>query len=79
MLIASPVYICMLVYSIKDIVSRKMTVAKVLILFGFFAQLFLLLMHRTFGGYQFGARYTCDLLVYAVIYFSNSRKRISRT
>jgi len=38
--------------------------------------LFLLLLHRTFGGYQFGARYTCDLLPYAALYLAlPGRKR----
>ena len=36
----------------------------------FSAQLFCLLLHRTFGGFQFGARYTCDLLPYAALYFA---------
>jgi len=29
--------------------------------------LLLLAMHRTFGGWQFGARYTVDLLPYALV------------
>jgi hypothetical protein len=38
----------------------------------------MLLMHRTFGGFQFGARYTCDLLPYAAAYFAFSdRKRMN--
>ncbi|MBQ8953278.1 MAG: hypothetical protein IJ048_04115 [Clostridia bacterium] len=34
----------------------------------FAAQLFLLLLHRTFGGFQFGARYAVDLVPYFVFY-----------
>ena len=32
-----------------------------LLALGFLAETFLLLMHKTFGGWQYGARYLCDL------------------
>ena len=34
------------------------------------ANLLLLCMHKTMGGWQFGARYTCDLLPFAYMYLA---------
>lgn len=34
-----------------------------------------LCMHKTFGGWQFGARYTCDMLPPALIYVCLSDKK----
>ena len=36
-------------------------------------KIFLLLLHRTFGGYQLGARYAADRIHYAVCYFGLSK------
>ena len=33
------------------------------------AQLFLLMLHKSFGGFQFGLRYTADLIPCALAYF----------
>ena len=77
-LIASPVYIVMLVRIIRDCIFRKMSMEKLVLCACFIIQLIMLLMHRTFGGFQFGARYTCDLLPYAAAYFAFSdRKRMN--
>ena len=39
---------------------------------------FLLMTHRTFGGYQFGARYCADLIPYAFFYqlLRSEKKRL---
>lgn len=66
--IACPALTVMLVRAVADAVRKKFSVAKGLILAGFAVQLFLLLLHRTFGGFQFGARYACDLLMYPAAY-----------
>lgn len=63
-----PVFIVMLLLFIVDAVKKRLTCTKAAIIIAFLAQLFCLLLHRTFGGYQFGARYTCDLLPYAALY-----------
>lgn len=79
-LIANPVFILVLCWIIADIFRRRMTWQKAVVIACFFVHLFLLLLHRTFGGFQFGARYTCDLLPYAALYlsFSAHKKRISK-
>lgn len=69
-LLACPVFSLMLIWIAADLIRHRFTWVKAAIAAGMLAQLFLLLMHRTFGGYQFGARYTCDLLPYAAAYLS---------
>ena len=67
-LLASPVFILLIVQCITDLCTRHFNIVKLAILLFFILHLLLLLTHRTFGGYQFGARYTCDLLPYAALY-----------
>lgn len=76
MFLVHPVFIVMLLLFVIDIFKKRLTFTKVAIIIAFAAQLFCLLLHRTFGGYQFGARYTCDLLPYAALYLAlPGRKR----
>lgn len=76
MFIVHPVFGLMLLLFVIDIVKKRISATKIAVIAAFCIQLFCLLLHRTFGGYQFGARYTCDLLPYAAVYFSlPGRKR----
>lgn len=76
MFLVHPVFIVMLLLFVVDIFKKRLTFTKGAIVIAFLAQLFCLLLHRTFGGYQFGARYTCDLLPYAALYLAlPGRKR----
>ncbi len=72
MFLANPVFLLMPGWIIRDIIKKSFSVTKGVLLGCFVVQLFLLLMHRTFGGFQFGARYTCDLLLYAAAYLALS-------
>lgn len=69
-LLANPVFILLIAWLVADLVRRRFTWVKGALIFCFALHLFLLLMHRTFGGFQFGARYTCDLLPYAALYLA---------
>lgn len=74
--IASPVFAVLIIQCLIDLIKRRFSLLKLGIIICFLVQLMLLLMHRTFGGYQFGARYTCDLLPYAALYLAlPGRKR----
>ena len=66
--LANPLLLCLAVRFILDCAQRRMTAEKALCFLLFAAQLFLLLLHRTFGGFQFGARYAVDLVPYFVFY-----------
>lgn len=68
MLIACPALTLLLVWFVQDAVQKAMTREKALIFASFLVHLFLLLLHRTFGGFQFGARYCADLIPYAFFY-----------
>lgn len=68
MLIACPPLTMMIVWCVRDIVKKTFSWEKAAVLAACAIQLFLLLLHRTFGGYQLGARYAVDLLPYAFFY-----------
>ena len=67
-LIACPMLLLMLIWAIIDLFRKRMHWEKGMIIFAFFLHLLCLLLHRTFGGYQLGARYTVDLIPYAFLY-----------
>ncbi len=67
--VANPLYIVMLAYAIMGI-RRRSERGGGLLLIGIAAELCLLCMHRTMGGWQFGARYTCDMLPFALMYIA---------
>lgn len=68
--IANPVLLLLCCWIIADSIGRRMSLTKIVLAICLLLHLFLLLLHRTFGGYQFGARYTCDLLPYAAMYLA---------
>ena len=76
-LLASPIFILLLVQCAADLCARRFTLLKGGLMLCFILHLLLLLMHRTFGGYQFGARYTCDMIPYAVLYLCLPGRRRS--
>ena len=70
LLLANPALLLLLIWMLADMIRKKITLSKFVLALCCLLHLFLLLLHRTFGGYQFGARYTCDLLPYAAMYFA---------
>lgn len=74
--VANPLFIVYFVLLIRDAVQRTFSRANLIVLIGFAANLFLLMMHKTLGGWQFGARYTVDLLPYAL--FTLLEDRVAR-
>lgn len=66
--LANPMFLLFFVYWIRDMVRRQMTARRVAWVVAFWVNLFLLTLHKTMGGWQFGARYTVDLLPYALLY-----------
>lgn len=75
MLLACPILLLMLIWAVIDLIKRRMTREKTVVLFTFFLHAFFLLWHRTFGGYQLGARYAVDLIPYACFYLLLSPER----
>lgn len=68
MLLACPTLVLMLYWFIEDLCRCRMRVEKIAVLLACVANAFLLLLHRTFGGYQLGARYAVDLVPYTFFY-----------
>jgi len=79
MLIACPMLLLMIIYAIRDLIKKRMTWAKAVVMLSCFIHAFLLLLHRTFGGFQLGARYAVDLMPYAYFYLliSPEKKKLS--
>ena len=75
--LANPLLICLVVRFVLDAAQRRLNAVKWLCMALFLAQMFLLLLHRTFGGFQFGARYAFDLVPYYVAYLCADERRLS--
>ena len=67
--LANPIFLLLAVWVAVDIVRRRIRPAQVAALVALAAQLFLLMLHKSFGGFQFGLRYTADLIPCALAYF----------
>lgn len=66
--IANPLFLPFFASVVRNIRLRSVAAVRVCILEAMVIMLFCLCMHKTFGGWQFGARYTCDLLPLALCY-----------
>lgn len=66
--IANPIFLLLFVRMIADIRHRRMDMLRVVLLASMLLELLLLCAHKTFGGWQFGARYTVDLIPLALAY-----------
>lgn len=75
--LVSPIFIVWLVRLIRDIRFRNITGPMIAVCLGLLINLFLLCLHKSFGGWQFGARYTIDLIPYALFYLLLSGKNKS--
>ena len=68
MLLACPALLLMLVWAALDLIRGRMRWEKAVVLLTCALHLFFLLFHRTFGGFQLGARYAVDAVPYAFFY-----------
>lgn len=80
MFASCPLLICGVVWFLQDICRRRMTAAKWIIVLMAMLNTLLLMMHRTLGGHQFGARYALELIPLCLCYFllSPDRKNMTR-
>ena len=68
MLLSCPALTLMLIGGVIDLFKKRFRPEKAVVLLTCIAHAFFLLMHRTFGGYQLGARYAVDLMPYALFF-----------
>jgi len=73
--IVSPIFIVWFAQLVKDIWAKRITGSMVALCLAFAVNLFLLCLHKSFGGWQFGARYTIDLIPYVFFYLILSGKQ----
>ena len=58
----------MIVMTVVKAIKRSWHVADTLLIAGMALEVFMLLMHKSLGGWQFGARYLCDLIPMMLLY-----------
>lgn len=73
--LANPIYFSAFICMVIKIVRRQWDMTDTLLIAGFAAEIFLLLMHKTLGGWQFGARYLCDLIPMILLFELRGRRK----
>lgn len=76
---ANPVFLWWFVRLADKVRHRRFAFTDALALTGFATGLAALCLHRTLGGWQFGARYTVDLIPFVLLAESRSRDAADRT
>lgn len=70
----NPIFVTVGICAVTKWWNRRWDVGDTLLCIGFAAEFFLLLVHKTFGGWQFGARYLCDLIPMMLLFQLRGRK-----
>ncbi len=68
--VANPLFLALFYEQARALVTRRTDFTGTALTLGMVLELLLLCMHKTFGGWQFGCRYTCDLLPFALLYIA---------
>ncbi len=67
-LIANPLTLVWVIDGIKKLIKcKKINLYRLLFFIAIVANIFLICLHKTLGGWQFGARYLCDLLPFCFL------------
>ncbi len=75
--LCNPLFVISAIDTIRRGIKRQIDAQDVLLLLSIFLHFNFLLLHRTFGGYQFGTRYLVDLL--PMVFLLTFRRRKSFT
>ncbi len=75
MYIANPIFIVSTVYLTRDIIKKRMTPSKIAISVALLLNYLALCAHETFGGWQFGARYTVDMVAFVMMYIALTHQK----
>lgn len=75
--LANPIYVTLIITIVLKTVRRKWDIADLLLIAGIVVHLTLLLMHKTLGGWQFGARYLCDVIPMILFFCVRWRRHTS--
>ena len=66
--IANPMFLILFAAVVKDVLQKRLDAVRLCIVIAVLIELLLLCAHKTLGGWQFGARYTVDMLPMALMY-----------
>jgi len=80
MFLSCPIFIVNAVWLVQDVIRRRFDTTKLMIVLMCAVNLLLLLMHRTLGGHQFGARYALELVPMSLAWYliSPDRRELAR-
>ena len=73
--LANPIYATAFAALIVKLLRRRFDWGDGLLCAGFAVEILMLLCHKTFGGWQFGARYLCDLIPMLLLFELRGRTR----
>lgn len=71
---ANPLFLVWFLAMLQKALKKQFTLADGALLAGFLLSLCALCFHRTMGGWQFGARYTLDLIPFALLWFLHRKE-----
>lgn len=80
--IANPIFIIGIVRAVKDIIKGRVNHTKLILFIAMVINILALCCHKTLGGWQFGARYTCDMIPFVLMCFlsdSGERKEVKQS
>lgn len=75
MFLCNPVLLCLPVWFAADLLRKALDRNRIAVFLLCAVHLFCLLLHKSFGGFQFGARYTLELIPYCLAYYHLTRRR----
>lgn len=75
--LCNPLYVMALIETVRRLIKGKMNRRGVILLVSIFVHFNLLLLHRTFGGVQFGTRYLIDLIPVLMVFTLSEKDRLS--
>ena len=74
----NPIYVTVPVACVVKAVRRRWDATDTLLALAVILEIFLLLLHKTLGGWQFGARYLCDPIPMMMLLELRGRKSHAR-
>lgn len=75
---ADPIYVTLVIAAALKVIRRRWDMADTLLAAGIALHVLLLLMHKTLGGWQFGARYLCDVIPMILLFIVRGHERNER-
>lgn len=74
--IANPVYLIWFGWIARDILKKQMDLPRIAVILAVAAEILLLCAHKTLGGWQFGARYTVDMIPLILLYAHHAKAEV---